>query len=336
MAAQPPSRISWCSHLMGAPRHILEPRPPPRRLSIVVPCHNESQVLPLLRARFEALPCQGLEFVLVNDGSTDETIFALVDWAKADPRAKVIHLARNFGHQAAVTAGLERATGDAIVIIDADLQDPPELIPEMVKLYEAGYDVVYGQRTAREGETAFKRLSAWIFYRAMRMLVQPDLPADAGDFRLISRRLLDALKELRETHRFLRGMVNWVGFPQVPIGYKRDARAAGETKYPLSKMLKFAWTAALSFSPAPLRLSFLIGLVMTLVGISYGIYAVWRVAMGLYVVPGWTSLIVSVCLIGGSTQLSLGILGEYVARIFEEAKGRPLYLVARTYNLDPP
>lgn len=318
------------------PRHILEPRPAPARVSIVVPCHNESEVLPLLRPRLEALAIPDPEFILVNDGSTDDTIVKLVEWAKENPRAKVIHLARNFGHQAAVTAGLARASGDAVVIIDADLQDPPELIPEMIKLYEAGWDVVYGQRTARAGETPFKRLSAWLFYRAMRTLVQKDLPVDAGDFRLVSRRLLSVLNEMQETHRFLRGMVHWVGYPQTPILYKRDARAAGETKYPLSKMLKFAWTAALSFSPAPLRISFLIGLVMTTVGLAYGAYAVARVALGLYVVPGWTSVIVSVCLIGGSTQLSLGILGEYVARIFEEAKGRPLYLVARTYNLDQP
>lgn len=322
---------------VGQTYHPLQQRPDPRLLSIVIPCYDEEDAVPHLRSRMDqiahAFPFS-VEMILINDGSSDRTLDLLLDWAATNPQVKVLGLARNFGHQAAITAGLDHARGDAVVIMDADLQDPPEVIPDMLAEYRRGYDVVYGQRTDREGETHLKKFTAWAFYRVMRTFIYRDLHPDVGDFRLISRPCLDALQRMRETHRFLRGMVAWIGFPQTAVQFHRAARADGYTKYRLRKMLSFAWTGAMSFSPAPLRLSFLAGLSMTLVGMGYGVYAVMRWLLGLYVVPGWTSTIVLLCLIGGSIQMSLGILGEYVARIFEEIKERPLYLIATSANLD--
>lgn len=324
---------------MSATRHILKPRPSPDLVSLVIPVYNEEAVIPLLRrevtAFIDSAPFAA-QVILVNDGSSDNSIALLAEWSRDDRRIKVLDLARNFGHQAAVTAGLDHAAGDAAVILDADLQDPLCVISEMVERYCRGYDVVYGRRAGREGETVFKRASAWAFYRLMRFLIHKDLPADAGDFRLISRRSLDALRAMRETHRFLRGMVSWAGFPQTDVAYVRRKRAAGATKYPLSKMLLLAWTASVSFSPAPLRLSFLFGIVLFLAGITQGINAMVRAALGLYLVPGWASLIVVNCLIGGAILMCIGVLGEYVARIYEEVKGRPIYIVANTLNLPAP
>ncbi len=313
----------------------LAPREYPASISIVIPVYNEAEVLPLLRDRLSAFMDRLgtlVELILVNDGSSDRTIEGLHAWAEEDARVTLLNLARNFGHQAAVTAGLDHATGDAIVVMDADLQDPPEVIHQMLVEYCRGYDVVYGKRTVRKGETWFKRWSAWAFYRIMRALIHPDLPEDVGDFRLISRRCLDAVASMRETHRFLRGMFSWSGFPQTAITYTRDARAAGVTKYPVWKMLKFAWTAAISFSPLPLRLSFGLGVLLALVGAAQAINGLVQYALGLYIVPGWTSLMVVVCLIGSAILISIGVLGEYVGRIFEETKGRPLYIVADAVN----
>lgn len=321
----------------AAPRtyHRLTARPLPALLSIVIPIYNEEEMIPILRPALttflDSLPFP-TRLVLVNDGSTDQSIRLLEEWAAADTRVQVIALARNFGHQLAVTAGLDAAEGDAVVVMDADLQDPPEVVRQMVAEYQKGFDVVCGRRLARENETAFKKFTAWAFYRLMRRLVHRDLPADVGDFRLISRRCLDALKQMRETHRFLRGMAAWVGFAQTEVSYVRKGRAAGETKYPLSKMLKLAWSAALSFSPAPLRVSFLLGLVLFVAGITQAANAIIRSLAGLPMVPGWASLIVVNCLVGGGILVSIGVLGEYVGMIFEESKGRPLYLIADTVN----
>jgi len=312
-------------------RHLLEPRRLPRLLSIVIAIFNEEEALPFLRKRLTGF-VDGLtsrtEIVLVNDGSSDGSVGLLIDWANADSRVRVFNLARNFGHQAAVTAGLDQASGDAVVVMDADLQDPPEVVSAMLDEYCKGYDVVYGRRVSRAGETVFKRLSAWIFYRAMQLLVHRELPADAGDFRLVSRPCLNAVMSMRETHRFLRGMIAWVGFPQTSVPYAREIRVAGQTKYPLSKMLRLAWTAAVSFSPTPLRLSFWLGFLVAAVGMLEAANAVIRTMLGLYVVPGWSSMIVVTCLIGGSILISIGVLGEYIGRIFEASKDRPLYLIA--------
>ena len=311
--------------------YLLIPRVNPETLSIVVTTYNEEDALPVLRKRLtsflETLPCN-VEIVLVNDGSSDSSLRHLIDWADADARVRVLNLARNFGHQAAATAGLDAAVGEAIVLMDADLQDPPEIIASMLEEYRKGYDVVYGRRSSRIGETKFKKASAWLFYRLMRLLIHPDLPSDVGDFRLVSRPCLDALLSMRETHRFLRGMVAWVGFPQAFVDYTRDPRVAGETKYPLRKMLSLAWTAAVSFSPTPLRFSFGFGLAIMGIGVLEAVNAVIRSILGLHLVEGWTSIIVVTCLVGGSILLSIGVLGEYVGRIFEATKERPLYIVA--------
>ncbi len=324
--------------------YSLKKRNNPKLLSLVIPCYNEQLVIPYLRKSLEEiLPkiTTKVEVILVNDGSSDQTIESLIAWSLSDKRIKIISFARNFGHQIAVTAGMDNANGDAIIIMDADLQDPPEVILEMLAKYREGYDVVYGKREERVGESRFKLATAWLFYRLMKILVHKDLPLDSGDFRLISRNCLDALKGMREKHRFLRGMGAWVGFPQTPVIYKRAARAAGETKYPLRKMLTLAMNAAISFSPLPLRFSLSLGIIIAFVGFIVGITAVvkaWMHYSGLYPElvynPGWATVVALLCLIGGSILISIGILGEYIARIFEEVKGRPLYVIESKFNFE--
>ncbi|GBF48785.1 glycosyltransferase [Leptospira ryugenii] len=324
--------------------YSLKKRKNPNLLSLVIPCYNEEKALPFLRSSLEKViptfPCKS-EIILINDGSTDRTIEELVKWASSDKKVKIINFARNFGHQIAVTAGMDFATGDAVVIMDADLQDPPEVIWEMLAKYREGFDVVYGKREERVGESWFKLASAWLFYRLMKILVHKDLPLDSGDFRLISRPCLDAIKLMREKHRFLRGMGAWVGFPQTPVIYKRAARSAGETKYPLRKMLTLAMNAAISFSPLPLRLSLSLGIIIAITGFIIGLTAVikaWMHYSGLYpnlvYNPGWATIVALLCIIGGSILISIGILGEYIARIFEEVKSRPLYIIESTYNFN--
>lgn len=316
--------------------HLLCRRAYPSRLSLVIPLFNEEAVIPLLREAIDNfardLSCS-VELVLVNDGSSDRTLALLAEWANSDARVKVLHLSRNFGHQIAATAGLDHATGDAVVLLDADLQDPLPVIHQMIDRYCDGYDVVYGRRESRGGESAWKRFTAWAFYRLMRTLVYRELPPDVGDFRLISRPCLDAVIQMRETHRFLRGMVAWVGFPQAAVTYHRQGRAAGVTKYPLRKMLAFSWIAATSFSTLPLRLSMIFGALVGVLGMEEGIRAALAHFLGWYTVPGWTSLTVLVALIGSALLISIGILGEYVAKLYEQSKGRPLYIVARTFGI---
>ena len=318
---------------MAQTYYRLTPRPKPELLSIVIPIFNEEEALPFLVPRLQnlidSLP-MAAEIIFVNDGSSDRGLDFLVDVASMDPRIQVLGLARNFGHQIAATAGLDHARGDAIVLMDADLQDPPELIHDMLAKFEEGYDVVYAQRVDRSGEGVAKRVTAWVFYRVMRALIHKDLPVDVGDFRLISRQCLDALVSMRELHRFLRGMVAWLGFPQTAVPFKRPARVAGTTKYPFRKMVRLAWNAAVSFSPLPLRLSLWLGFLLTGISASYGFYALVRMLFGYYAVPGWTSSIVVSCLIGGAVMVSIGIQGEYVGRLFEEIKARPLYVLTPT------
>ncbi len=315
--------------------NILKSRSDPALLSLVIPCYNEEEVLLLLRPRLSSFldnspyPC---EVIVVNDGSSDRTIELLADWSQADERIKVLSLSRNFGHQYAATAGIDHAVGDAIVLIDADLQDPLDVIHKMVEQYRNGYEVVCGQRVARSGEGVFKRLTAWLFYRCMRIFFLKTLPRDVGDFRLMSRRCVESLRAMRELHRFLRGMVAWVGYPQICVPYEREARAAGATKYPLRKMVLLAWTAAVSFSALPLRISFIGAGVMTLVAIEETFRALIAHFSG-KTVPGWTSLMVVLCLSNAALMVAVGILGEYIGRIYEEGKGRPLYVVADTWNL---
>lgn len=302
------------------------PRP---TVSVVVPVFNEEAVLDALHRRVvSALERSGesFELVLVDDGSRDGSWEKMRALAARDARVALVRLSRNFGHQIAVTAGVDAARGDAVVLMDADLQDPPEVVPEMIARWREGYDVVYGRRTRREGETWFKRVTAAAFYRTLRRLTSIDIPADSGDFRLMSRRVVEALKQLRERNRFVRGLVAWVGWRQVAVEYERAPRLAGETKYPLRKMVRFAGDAIVSFSYAPLRLATTLGLVVSAASFSYAVYAVLARLFDWNVVQGWASLMVAVLFIGGVQLVSLGIIGEYVGRVYDEVKGRPLYL----------
>ncbi len=322
--------------MQSSVNQLLVRRSYPSLLSLVIPMYNEGAVIPHLREALEEFMSEvrgETEVVLVNDGSSDSTLTQIAAWAYDDPRIKVVNLSRNFGHQSASTAGLDYAAGDAVVLLDADLQDPLAVIHVMIDRYCEGYDVVYGKRVSRQGEGGFKRFTAWIFYRLMRSLVYKDLPVDAGDFRLISRNCLDGLRQLRETHRFLRGMVAWVGYPQIGVEYERAARVAGETKYSLRKMLKFAWTAATSFSALPLKASIWLGVIATLIGFEEAVRAILARIFHWYVVPGWASLTVLVSFLGGAMLICIGIVGDYVGKIYEQAKNRPIYLVSRTFNV---
>jgi dolichol-phosphate mannosyltransferase len=298
-------------------------------LSIVMPCFNEEEILPRTLARLHAAAqATGLayEIVAIDDGSTDGTWPILAGAARSDPRVRGLRLSRNFGHQMALTAGLERARGAEILIIDADLQDPPELLGLMLAKRGEGFDIVYGQRHSRAGETWFKRATARMFYRLIGYLSEVPIPADTGDFRLMSRRAVDAFLQLPESSRFIRGMVAWIGYPQVAVLYDREARAAGRTKYSLGKMVRFSADAVTGFSIKPLRVASLAS--AGLLGAALAL-TVWAVVVWLLhgTVRGWASLIVTILVVGGVQTLILGIIGEYIGRLFIEMKRRPLYLV---------
>ena len=305
-------------------------------LSIVIPVYNEAESLAALLARLDAvlgsLDCE-YELVFVNDGSTDATGSLLLDAAARDARLKLLEFSRNFGHQTAITAGLDFAGGDAVVVMDADLQDPPELLPEMLRLFRLGYDVVSAQRQDRPGDSRFKRGTAGLFYWIMRRFVDPRLRAEVGDFRLFSRPAVLAVRKFREQHRFMRGLVAWLGLKEVIVPFRREERLAGTTKYPLTKMLRFAWTAISSFSALPLRLGAAAGLLTTLFGICYFLYTLFIAIVEKTAIPGWTSLVCLQIIFSGSILTAVGLVGDYVARIYEEAKGRPLYVVGRTANV---
>lgn len=318
---------------------MLPREPGTATLSVVVPCYNEQDVigvtLPRLLAMADGLPDLQTELVFIDDGSRDQTLRLLKGWAERDARIKVLSFARNFGHQVAVTAGIEAATGDAVVLIDADLQDPPEVVPEMVAKWREGYDVVYGTRTERAGESAFKRATAKAFYRVMNRLSDIPIPLDTGDFRLMSRRVVDALRAMPERDRFVRGMVSWVGFRQVALPYRRAQRAAGVTKYPLAKMLRFALDGLLSFSTKPLQMAITLGVASSAVAFAGIVYAlVVRLATDRWV-EGWAALFIAIMFLGGVQLVTVGILGEYVGRIYNEVKRRPLYVIGETVGLDP-
>ena len=323
-------RFAWTSaHRRAAPmRAAHRPR---MLLSVVVPCFNEQEVIgeTVRRLREFGAAVNGLdvEFIFVDDGSRDDTRSLLRAFASDDPRIKVVGFARNFGHQVAVTAGIDAARGDAVVLIDADLQDPPEVVHEMVAKWREGYDVVYGTRAERAGESAFKIATARAFYRLLNRLSDVPIPLDTGDFRLMSRAVVDTLCAMPERDRFVRGMVSWVGFRQVALPYRRAERFAGRTKYPLRKMLRFATDGILSFSTKPLQLSVAMGMVsavFALVGIVYALSL--RLFTNIWV-EGWTALMIAVLFIGGVQLISIGILGEYIGRIYNEIKRRPLYVV---------
>lgn len=305
-------------------------------LSVVVPLYNEELVIDAMFERLvgalDAIDMR-YEVILVNDGSADRTLEIARAICARDARVKLISFSRNFGHQVAITAGMDRARGDAVVVIDADLQDPPEVIGDMVAKWREGYQVVYGVREKREGETWFKLITAKFFYRFLRAVTTQHIPVDTGDFRLIDRSALAEFLRMRERARFVRGMVSWVGFKQGEVPYVRHERHAGETKYPLKKMLSFALDGILSFSQLPLKLASALGVVASVVAfltIVYGL--VVKLFFPEQVIPGWSSVFTAVLFVGGIQLICLGVVGEYVGRIYEEIKGRPLYIIQEERN----
>ena len=300
------------------------------RLSIVVPCFNESENLARLHTRCTAAArscvAESFELVLVDDGSRDATWNAMRDLAASDGHVVAARLSRNFGHQLALSAGLHLSTGARVLIIDADLQDPPELLPRMMEAMDQGADVAYGQRISRQGESWFKRATAKLFYRLLRRLTDVEIPVDAGDFRLVTRRVVELLADMPEQHRFVRGMVSWIGMRQVAVQYDRDERTRGQTNYPVGRMLRLAVDAVTSFSIRPLRIASLIGLCFGTLGLAGVAYAIVGWAVG-QTVPGWTSVMVVVLMLGGIQLFVIGILGEYLGRLYIEAKRRPLFIV---------
>ena len=304
-------------------------------VSVVAPMFDEEETVEVFYDRVRrALDGVRFELILVDDASRDRTPALLDRLADADPRVKVLHLSRNFGHQAAITAGLEHASGDAVVMLDGDLQDPPEVIPEMLDRWYAGADVVYGVRESRAGESRFKITTASWFYRIFARLTKLDLTENSGDFRLLDRRALDAVLAMRERNRFLRGMSVWVGFVQTAVPYKRDARYAGETKYTLRRMIRFSLDAVASFSSFPLQIATFLGFMFSLIAfVSLPLVVLARV-LNIYD-AGVPSLLFVVLLLGGIQLITVGIIGEYVGRIYDEVKGRPLYVVGAARNLTP-
>lgn len=306
----------------------------------MLPVYNEEKGLPALYERLLAvLDAFGrtYELIFVNDGSRDGSWAAIMALADADRRVCGVNLSRNFGHQIAITAGMDMSRGRTVVVMDSDLQDPPELIPELYAKYQEGFDVAYAQRRTRDGETRFKTLTAKIFYRLMRRMTSIDIPVDTGDFRLMSRRVVDDLKKLQEHSRFVRGLVTWVGYNQAPVFYDRKPRYGGTTKYPLAKMMRFAIDGITGFSSEPLRFGSHVGLLFALASLALmAVFAIYKLAGGEGLIPGWTSLIVALLFLGGVQLLAIGILGEYIGRIYEEVKRRPLYLVRDAVNVDAP
>lgn len=300
-------------------------------LSIIVPCYNEESVLRATHERLtnvlRDLPEFDYELIFINDGSADQTQQILMDLHRHDRHVRALLFSRNFGHQIAVTAGLEESRGDAVVIIDADLQDPPEVIPQMIDLWRDGNDVVYGLRIDRQGESRFKLWTAKVFYRLINRLSETKMPLDTGDFRLLDRRVVEVIKTMPERARFLRGMVSWAGFRQASIPYERAARHAGESKYPLAKMLQFAMDGIISFSLVPLKLAVWTGFLAMGLAVAGIAVAVVDHLLDRGLVRGWASLFVAVLFMGGVQLVFLGIIGEYLGRIYTEVKRRPLYVV---------
>lgn len=311
-----------------------------KKISVVIPmyyeeevaqeCYNRtSVVLRKLEKKYK------YEIIFVNDGSKDKTLEILVDIAKKDKSVKVISLSRNFGHQAAVTAGLKYTSGDAVVIMDADMQDPPEVIEEMIKLWEDGNEVIYAKRKARKGETAFKLFTAKMFYKVLNGLSDVEIPKDTGDFRLADRKVIDVINSLPEHNKFLRGLFSWVGFKQVPLEYERNERFAGKTKYPLKKMLKLASDGITSFSTKPLKMLGIIGMISVLISVLILIYALVSYIFNLnQLAAGWTSLMVTITFLSGMQLLSIWLISEYIGKIYDESKGRPEYIVDKKINIE--
>ena len=310
-----------------------------KKVSVVIPMYYEEEVVKECYKRVTEIlsKIDGYEYeiICVNDGSKDKTLQILEEIATSDKNLKVISFTRNFGHQPAVTAGLKYVTGDAIVIIDADLQDLPELIPEMLKLWEEGNEVIYGKRKARKGESIFKLLTAKMFYNTLNTLSDVEIPKDTGDFRLVDRKVVDILNSMPEHNKFLRGLWGWIGFKQIPFEYERKERFAGKTKYPLKKMLKLASDGIIGFSTKPLKIVGALGILSIFISIVILIYSVVSYIFGLnHLTAGWTSIMVTVTLFSGVQLLSIWIMSEYIGRIYDESKSRPQYIIDKTINID--
>lgn len=303
--------------------------------SIVVPAYNEELVIIESYNRLTKILKsinEPYELIFVNDGSRDKTFDIILDLIKTDNSVALINFSRNFGHQNAITAGMDYARGDAIVVIDADLQDPPEAILEMIKLWKDGFQVVYGKRKSRQGETFFKKITAKYYYRILNKLTDVEIPVDTGDFRLIDRKVCDAMKSLGEKNRYVRGLVSWTGFKQTPFEYERDARFAGETKYPLKKMLAFALNGITSFSYKPLRLATTIGFCFSFISFLYLVIIIFQKLFTNSTISGWASTIGVILFSQGIVLMMLGLMGEYIGRIYEESKNRPIYLVSEVFG----
>ena len=305
--------------------------------SIVVPVYNEEEVInesyKRLTAVMESMN-EPYELIFINDGSRDRTAYIISEIVQADPNVRLLNFTRNFGHMPAITAGMEYAKGDAVIIIDADLQDPPEVLPEMAKLWKEGYEVVYGKRKERQGETVFKKWSAKWFYRFINSMVPIDLPVDTGEFRLMDRKVCDAVNSLREKHRYIRGLVSWVGFKQVAYEYVRVERFAGVTKYPLRKMMSFAMDAITAFSYKPLKLATTLGFIISLCSFIYLVVILWQWVFTDSTIAGWASTVGLISFTQGIVLMILGLMGEYMGRIFEEVKNRPIYIVHEVLGYD--
>lgn len=305
--------------------------------SVVIPVYNEELVVQETYKRLKLVMDtigKHYELIFVNDGSRDSTAKIVEKICEADNTVKLVDFSRNFGHQLAITAGMDYAGGDAIVVIDADLQDPPEVIPEMIQKWSEGYDVVFGKRLKRKGETFFKKLTAKFFYRFLRSMTDVDIPVDAGDFRLIDRKVCDALKSANEKSRYIRGLISWLGFRQTFVEYVRDKRFAGETKYPLKKMIKFALDAITSFSYKPLKLASYFGTFISMLSFIYLLIVIYLRLFTDKTTAGWASTLAVSLFLNGIVLIILGIIGEYIGRIYDEVKGRPLYIVRETRNID--
>ena len=309
-----------------------------KKISVVIPMYYEEKVVEecYRRVKENLIKLENYEYeiIFVNDGSKDRTLELLEIIANQDNNVKVISFSRNFGHQAAVTAGLQYVTGDAIVIIDSDLQDPPELIPDMIKLWEDGNEVIYGKRKSRKGESAFKLLSAKIFYKTLNALSDVEIPKDTGDFRLVDRKVVDTINSLPEHNKFLRGLFSWVGYKQYAFEYERKERFAGETKYPLKKMLKLAADGIISFSTKPLKIMGMLGIFAIIVSMLLLVYALVSFALKLnHLSAGWTSIMVAITFFAGVQLTSIWVMSEYIGRIYDETKQRPQYIIDKKINL---
>jgi len=308
-----------------------------QKISVIIPVFNEEGSISELLNRLQTVLKQqqiSSEIILIDDGSTDGTLPILQEFANKNNEVKLIVFSRNFGNQAAVSAGLNYCIGDCAIIIDADLQDPPELLPELIAKWQEGYEVVFAQRVARKGESQFKKMTASIFYRLLQKLTQVDIPPDTGDFRLIDRKVITTLNEMPEKNRFLRGMVSWAGFRQTGITYVRQERFAGETKFPFFKMLKFALTGITSFSFIPLQLASYFGFLVSAGAFISGFYVIYLKFFTDKTIQGWTSLMIALLFLGGIQLITLGIVGEYIGRMSDEVKQRPAYVIRETVNFN--